>query len=123
VATMTDQLVGGWLSDHIGRRIFFLGTIFTVCFAFPLLWLLSTKDPQIIIATVAAALSFGHWGDVRAGVGLYSQLFGTRARHSGASFGFQLSSALGEGFPNHRDGVGRLAAQRSALLRDPTCWP
>jgi MHS family shikimate/dehydroshikimate transporter-like MFS transporter len=43
----------GWLSDHIGRRIFFfLGTIFTVCFAFPLFWLLSTKDPQIIIVTL-----------------------------------------------------------------------
>jgi MHS family shikimate/dehydroshikimate transporter-like MFS transporter len=27
----------GWLSDFIGRRIFyFLGTLFTACFAFPL---------------------------------------------------------------------------------------
>jgi hypothetical protein len=51
----------GWLSDHIGRRIFyFLGTIFTVCFAFPLFWLLSTKDPQIITLTVVVALTFGH---------------------------------------------------------------
>ena len=51
----------GWLSDHIGRRIFyFLGTLFTACFAFPLFWLLSTKDPQIIILTVVVALSFGH---------------------------------------------------------------
>ena len=72
----------GWLSDHIGRRIFyFLGTLFTACFAFPLFWLLSTKDPQIIILTVVVALSFG--------------LFGTRVRYSGASFGFQLSAALG----------------------------
>jgi MFS transporter, MHS family, shikimate and dehydroshikimate transport protein len=51
----------GWLSDHIGRRIFyFLGTLFTACFAFPPFWLLSTKDPQIIILTVVVALSFGH---------------------------------------------------------------
>src|ERR1700733_4646745 len=51
----------GWLSDRIGRRIFyFLGALFTACFAFPLFWLLSTKDPQIVILTVAVALSFGH---------------------------------------------------------------
>ena len=49
----------GWLSDHIGRRIFyFLGTFFTACFAFPLFWLLGTKDPLIIILTVVIALTW-----------------------------------------------------------------
>jgi MFS transporter, MHS family, shikimate and dehydroshikimate transport protein len=103
----------GWLSDHIGRRIFFfLGTIFTVCFAFPLFWLLSTKDPQIIIVTVVVALSFGHGAMFGLESAYFPELFGTRVRYSGASFGFQLSSALvglgGRVFPNHRDGVGRL---------------
>jgi MFS transporter, MHS family, shikimate and dehydroshikimate transport protein len=89
----------GWLSDHIGRRIFFfLGTIFTVCFAFPLFWLLSTKDPQIIIVTVVVALSFGHGAMFGLESAYFPELFGTRVRYSGASFGFQLSSALGGGF-------------------------
>jgi MFS transporter, MHS family, shikimate and dehydroshikimate transport protein len=49
----------GWLSDHIGRRAFyFTGSLFTICFAFPLFWLLSTKDPQTIVLTVVVALSF-----------------------------------------------------------------
>jgi MFS family permease len=35
----------GWLSDHIGRRIFyFFGTFFTACFAFPLFWLHWTRE-------------------------------------------------------------------------------
>jgi MHS family shikimate/dehydroshikimate transporter-like MFS transporter len=89
----------GWLSDHIGRRIFyFLGTIFTACFAFPLFWLLSTKDPQIIILTVVVALSLG-WGTMFAPESAYfPELFDTRVRYSGASIGFQLSAALGGGF-------------------------
>jgi MHS family shikimate/dehydroshikimate transporter-like MFS transporter len=89
----------GWLSDHIGRRIFyFLGTIFTVCFAFPLFWLLSTKDPQIIILTVVVALTFGHGAMFGLESTYFPELFGTRVRYSGASFGFQLSAALGGGF-------------------------
>lgn len=89
----------GWLSDHLGRRIFyFLGTIFTACFAFPLFWLLSTKDPQIIILTVVVALSLG-WGTMFGPESAYfPELFGTRVRYSGASVGFQLSAALGGGF-------------------------
>jgi MHS family shikimate/dehydroshikimate transporter-like MFS transporter len=89
----------GWLSDHIGRRIFyFLGTIFTACFAFPLFWLLNTKDPQIIVLTVVVALSLG-WGTMFAPESAYfPELFDTRVRYSGASIGFQLSAALGGGF-------------------------
>jgi len=34
----------GWLSDHVGRRVFyFLGTAFTAAFAFPLFWLVGTR--------------------------------------------------------------------------------
>jgi MHS family shikimate/dehydroshikimate transporter-like MFS transporter len=89
----------GWLSDYVGRRIFyFFGTIFTACFAFPLFWLLSTKDPQIIILTVVVALSLG-WGTMFAPESAYfPELFDTRVRYSGASIGFQLSAASGGGF-------------------------
>ena len=89
----------GWLSDHIGRRIFyFLGTLFTACFAFPLFWFLSTKDPQTVILTVVVALSFGHGTMFGLQSAYFPELFGTRVRYSGASFGFQLSAALGGGF-------------------------
>jgi MFS transporter, MHS family, shikimate and dehydroshikimate transport protein len=89
----------GWLSDHFGRRIFFyLGALFTVCFAFPMFWLLGTKDPQIIILTMVVALSFGHGMMFGLESAYFPELFGTRVRYSGASLGFQLSAALGGGF-------------------------
>jgi MFS transporter, MHS family, shikimate and dehydroshikimate transport protein len=89
----------GWLSDHVGRRIFyFLGTLFTACFAFPLFWFLGTKDPLVIVLTVVVALSFGHGTMFGLQSAYFPELFGTRVRYTGASFGFQLSAALGGGF-------------------------
>jgi MFS transporter, MHS family, shikimate and dehydroshikimate transport protein len=98
VETITIPLFG-WLSDHIGRRIFFyLGAFFTVCFAFPIFWLIGTKDPQIIILTMVVALSFGHGMMFGLESAYFPELFDTPVRYSGASLGFQLSAALGGGF-------------------------
>jgi MFS transporter, MHS family, shikimate and dehydroshikimate transport protein len=89
----------GWLSDHVGRRVFyFLGTLFTAAFAFPLFWLLGTKDPLVVIVTVVVALSFGHGTMFGLQSAYFPELFGTRVRYSGASFGFQTAAALGGGF-------------------------
>jgi MFS transporter, MHS family, shikimate and dehydroshikimate transport protein len=89
----------GWLSDHVGRRVFyFLGTLFTAAFAFPLFWLLGTKDPLVIILTVVVALSLGHGTMFGLQSAYFPELFGTRVRYSGASFGFQTAAALGGGF-------------------------
>jgi MFS transporter, MHS family, shikimate and dehydroshikimate transport protein len=88
----------GWLSDMTGRRIFyFVGTVFTVCFAFPLFWLLHTKDPQTIVLTVVAALSLGHGTMFGLQSTYFPELFGTRVRYTGISFGCQVAAALGGG--------------------------
>ena len=84
--------------DIWGRRsLYFFGTIFTVCFAFPLFWLLDTKNPQIIMLAVIVALSFGHGTMFGLQSTYFPELFGTRVRYTGASFGFQLSAAIGGG--------------------------
>jgi MFS transporter, MHS family, shikimate and dehydroshikimate transport protein len=89
----------GWLSDHVGRRVFyFLGTLFTAAFAFPLFWLVGTKDPLVVIVTVVVALSLGHGTMFGLQSAYFPELFGTRVRYSGASFGFQAAAALGGGF-------------------------
>jgi len=59
---------------------------------------MSTKDPQIITLTVVVALSLGHGTMFGLESAYFPELFGTRVRYSGASFGFQLSAALGGGF-------------------------
>jgi len=88
----------GWLSDKLGRRfIYFCGTLFTIFFAFPLFWLLNTKDPVIIVLAITVALSFGHGTMFGLQSAYFPELFGTQVRYSGSSFGFQVAAALGGG--------------------------
>jgi MFS transporter, MHS family, shikimate and dehydroshikimate transport protein len=89
----------GWLSDRVGRRPFyFLGVLFTVAFAFPLFWMLDTKDPAIVVAAVVIGLNFGHGLMFAPESAYFPELFGARVRFTGASFGFQASAAIGGGF-------------------------
>ncbi|MCC6780285.1 MAG: MHS family MFS transporter [Hyphomicrobiales bacterium] len=88
----------GWLSDVYGRRaLYFAGTLFTVGFAFPLFWLLDSKDPTTVTLTVALALSLGHGTMFGLQSAYFPELFGTRVRYTGASFGFQVAAAIGGG--------------------------
>jgi MHS family shikimate/dehydroshikimate transporter-like MFS transporter len=88
----------GWLSDVWGRRhLYFVGTLFTIGFAFPLFWLLETRNPAIIVPTVIIALSFGHGTMFGLQSTFFPELFATRVRYTGASFGFQTSAAIGGG--------------------------
>ena len=37
----------GWLADNLGRKTMFIGScLFSIAFAFPMFWLLDTKDPH-----------------------------------------------------------------------------
>jgi MHS family shikimate/dehydroshikimate transporter-like MFS transporter len=88
----------GYLSDIVGRRaLYFAGAIFTILFAFPLFWLIDTKNAFVIGATVAVALSFGH-GMMFGLLSTYlPELFATKVRYTGASLGFQVAAAIGGG--------------------------
>jgi MFS transporter, MHS family, shikimate and dehydroshikimate transport protein len=89
----------GWLSDRIGRRPFyFLGVLFTVAFAFPLFWMLNTKDPATVTLAIIIGLNFGHGLMFAPESAYFPELFGARVRFTGASFGFQASAAIGGGF-------------------------
>ncbi|MGA7326384.1 MAG: MFS transporter [Rhodomicrobium sp.] len=88
----------GWLSDQIGRRgLYFFGVLFTICFAFPLFWLIDTKDPSLVTLAIVVALSLGHGTMFGLQSTFFPELFGTRVRYTGASFGFQVSAAIGGG--------------------------
>jgi MHS family shikimate/dehydroshikimate transporter-like MFS transporter len=89
----------GWLSDKIGRRPFyFLGVAFTVAFAFPLFWMLDTKDPAMVMLAIIIGLNLGHGLMFAPESAYFPELFGARVRFTGASFGFQASAAIGGGF-------------------------
>jgi MFS transporter, MHS family, shikimate and dehydroshikimate transport protein len=88
----------GWLSDRIGRKtMFYASSLFAMAFAFPMFWLLNTKDPPTITVTIIAAIIFGQMVGFGVGAPWYSELFAARLRYSGASLGFQIGAAISGG--------------------------
>ncbi len=89
----------GWLADKIGRRpLFILGALFTIAFAFPLFWMLESRSAAIVLIAIMIAMNFGHGLMFASESAYFPELFGPRVRYSGATFGFQLSAAIGGGF-------------------------
>jgi len=88
----------GWLSDIVGRKTMFFATcLFSVVFAFPLFWLLDTRDVTLVTLAIVVGINFGQMVGFSVGAPWYSELFPTRLRYSGASLGFQVGAALSGG--------------------------
>jgi MFS transporter, MHS family, shikimate and dehydroshikimate transport protein len=88
----------GWLSDYFGRKpMFYASCTFSALFAFPLFWLLDTRDPTIVVSSIVIAITFGQMVMFGIGAPWYSELFPARLRYSGASLGFQVGAALSGG--------------------------
>jgi MFS transporter, MHS family, shikimate and dehydroshikimate transport protein len=88
----------GWLSDIVGRKTMFFATcLFSVVFAFPLFWLLDTRDMTLVTLAIVVGINFGQMVGFSVGAPWYSELFPTRLRYSGASLGFQVGAALSGG--------------------------
>lgn len=87
------------LSDRIGRRpVVLTGAILSAATAFPVLALVDSKSPGALILAVvighgiAQSLMYGPLG------ALFSEMFGTRVRYTGASLGYQGATLVGAGF-------------------------
>jgi len=85
----------GALSDRIGRKkVYLIGVLATIAFAYPIFLLVNTAVPALIVLTYVIGLSIIH--DMLAGTqgAYFSELFQTNTRTSGASLGYQFSAAL-----------------------------
>ncbi len=88
----------GWLSDIVGRRTMFFATcLFSIVFAFPLFWMLDSKNMVFVTVAIVAGINCGQMVGFSVGAPWYSELFPTRLRYSGASLGFQVGAALSGG--------------------------
>jgi MFS family permease len=106
----------GRLSDKLGRRpVYLFGAIFTGLFAFPFFWLVETSSAPLMTLAIVVALVGGHSPMYGPQASFFSELFGTRVRYSGASLGYQLSSALA-------GGLSPLIAT-ALLQRTGASWP
>ena len=88
----------GALSDKIGRRrVYLIGAVFSLVFAFPFFWMLNTGSSVLIWLAIVLGVNIGHDAMYGPQAAFFSELFGTRVRYSGASLGYQLASVLAGG--------------------------
>jgi MFS transporter, MHS family, shikimate and dehydroshikimate transport protein len=101
LATLCELFVmpfTGWLSDRVGRRpIYLFGTIFGILYAFPLFWLLETRNPTLVLLGIVVGISVCQGVVFALHASFMPELFGTKVRYSGISVGFQIGAAIGGG--------------------------
>ncbi len=90
--------LAGWPSDVIGRRTIYLaGTGFGILLAFPIFWLFETRDVTIVTRAIVVGICLCQGVVFALHASFMPELFGTDARYSGVSLGFQLGAAIGGG--------------------------
>lgn len=102
------------LSDRVGRRsVMVAGALGIIVYAWPFYALVDTRSQAwltiaMMLAQLVQSMMYAPLG------ALFSEMFGTTVRYTGASMGYQFAALLGAGFTPliasslHADGVSRL---------------
>lgn len=95
---LTFTMVGGWMSDKIGRvRTFQLGYVFMILWAVPMWFLIDSGNAAlftlaIFILTIGLGPSYGPQS------AMYAEMFPASVRFSGISIGYAIGAILGGAF-------------------------
>jgi MFS family permease len=88
----------GFLSDRVGRRLWYLiGCVLMAAFAFPYFMLMNSASAIIFSLAVILSICFFHAWVYGPQAALIAERFGTRARYSAASMGYQLAAPFAGG--------------------------
>jgi MFS family permease len=91
-------LLYGALSDRIGRRLLFgSGALVFGLGAFPAFWLITTRDPALILLAILIAFGIAYPAMYGPQAAFYAELFHPRVRYSGVSFVYQFSGIFASG--------------------------
>ncbi|MEV7661144.1 MFS transporter [Paenarthrobacter sp. NPDC089316] len=105
-------MVGGWLSDKIGRvKTFLIGYGLVFAWMIPMFALIDSKDillygTALFVLTIGLGLSYGPMS------AMYAEMFPAQVRYSGISIGYALGAILG----------GAFAPLIAQALLDATKW-
>jgi len=101
------------LSDHVGRRrVVLAGAVGVIVYAWPFYALVDLRSQTFLVAAMVIAQVIQSMMYAPLGA-LFSEMFGTAVRYTGASMGYQLAALLGAGFTPllasslHAHGVSR----------------
>jgi MFS family permease len=83
-----------WADRWGGKRVFTVGAVLAVVWAFPLFWLVDTRNT---VAALVAFLGAAVVQAVMAGAqgGLFTEIFDVQTRYSGVSIAYQLGGMVG----------------------------
>lgn len=85
----------GWLGDRLGRRKLYLyGAIFGVLWAFPMFWLIDTRQTALIFIALVVGFVGAVATTYAAQAAFLPELFPARVRYSGVAFSREIPGAL-----------------------------
>jgi MHS family shikimate/dehydroshikimate transporter-like MFS transporter len=99
-----------WLADRFGRRrVYIIGAVIGMLSAVPFFIALEARSTVWIVIFAVMLANVAHDMVVSVQQPMFTDLFGTEYRYSGAGVGYQVASVVGGGFtPFIRGGAGQL---------------
>ncbi|MCT4705735.1 MHS family MFS transporter [Enterobacteriaceae bacterium H11S18] len=92
---LVSHLLYGALSDRVGRRrVFLIGSLFTIAFGIPMFMLINTGAVMLVIVAISLSLLLSHDPIFAVESSWFSEQFPAHVRSSGISLGYNAASVV-----------------------------